>query len=151
MPAPSPKLTVAVSPPDSKDRVRWLIEKATELGIWRIRWLRAAHTQGRIPRHDRCVAWMIGAVEQSRAAWYTQVDDAWSRLDEIEGPLAAAQSGGVAPSFDSDLTVAVGPEGGWAPGELPDSVVRFGLGDRILRTETAVVALGAIAAARRSS
>ena len=149
--APSPKLTVAVSPPDSKDRVRWLVEKATELGIWRIRWLRAAHTQGRIPRHDRCIAWMIGAVEQSRAAWYTQIDDAWSRLDDLERPLAAAQSGGVFPSFASDLTVAVGPEGGWAPGELPDSVVRFGLGDRILRTETAVAALGAIAAAHRSN
>jgi len=151
VPAPSPKLTVAVSPPDAKDRVRWLVEKATEVGIWRIRWLRVAHTQGRIPRHDRCMAWMIGAVEQSRGAWCTQIDDAWLRLDDLEGPLAAAQSGGVVPSFDSDLTVAVGPEGGWAPGELADSVVRFGLGNRILRTETAVVAFGAVAAATRGS
>lgn len=149
VPAPSPKLTVAVSPPDAKDRVRWLVEKSTELGIWRIRWLQTAHTQGRIPRHDRCMAWMIGAVEQSRGAWCTEIDEAWSRIEDLEGPVAAAQSGGVVPTFDSDLTVAVGPEGGWAPGELPDSITRFGLGDRILRTETAVVALGAVAATFR--
>jgi len=146
---PSPRLTIAVSPPDSKDRVRWLVEKATELGVSRIRWLRTAFTQGRVPRHDRCVSWMIGAVEQSRGAWLTDIDDAWCGIDDLEDPWVAAQSGGAAPHIDRDLTVAIGPEGGWAPGELPEGIGLVHLGDRILRTETAAVAVAVVAALDR--
>lgn len=146
VPRPSPRITLAVAPPDSKDRVRWLVEKSTELGIARLRWLRSAHTQGRVPRHDRCVAWMIGAVEQSRGAWLTEIDDSWSSFDDLDEPWVAAQSGGTAPRFERDTTVAVGPEGGWAPGELPDGIGRIHLGDRILRTETAAVAVAVAAA-----
>lgn len=146
VPQPSPRITLAVSPPDSKDRVRWLVEKSTELGISRIRWLRSAYTQGRVPRHDKCVSWMIGAIEQSRGAWLTDIDEGWSTLHDLDGPWVAAQSGGTTPRLDRDMTVAIGPEGGWAPGELPEGVGRIHLGDRILRTETAAVAVAVAAA-----
>ncbi len=92
---------------------------------------------------------MIGAVEQSRGAWLTDIDDAWCGIDDLEGPWVAAKSGGAALQIDRDLTVAIGPEGGWAPGELPEGVGLVHLGDRILRTETAGIAVAVVAALDR--
>jgi 16S rRNA U1498 N3-methylase RsmE len=40
--------------------------------------------------------------------------------------------------------VVIGPEGGWASGEVPDDVALWGLGDTVLRVETAAL----VAAAR---
>ena len=125
------------------------MEKATELGVWRLRWLRTAHGQGRIPKRDRSFAWMIGALEQSRGAWLTRIDHDWSTLDDLPPGWSAAESGGDEPVFGSDATVAVGPEGGGAPPALPASAARADLGSRILRTETAVLALAALAGVPR--
>jgi 16S rRNA U1498 N3-methylase RsmE len=40
--------------------------------------------------------------------------------------------------------VVIGPEGGWAEGEVPDDAQRWDLGDTVLRLETAAL----VAAAR---
>ena len=56
--------------------------------------------------------------------------------------------GGGAPAAVSGVTLLVGPEGGWTEGEVAAAeragFVRFGAGPRVLRTETAAVALLAI-------
>jgi 16S rRNA U1498 N3-methylase RsmE len=44
----------------------------------------------------------------------------------------------------SARTVVIGPEGGWAPDEIPDDAVVWDLGDTVLRLETAAL----VAAAR---
>jgi len=36
-------------------------------------------------------------------------------------------------------TVVIGPEGGWAPGEIPDTMRRWSLGSTVLRVETAAI------------
>lgn len=136
-PMPS-RLTVAVAPPDSRDRQRWMIEKATELGAWRIRWLRTQYGQGRVPRPDKAQAWMTAALEQSRRTWATAVDDEWSTFADL-GEFSAADAGGEAQMPESPATIAIGPEGGWAPEELDDTVPRVSLSRHILRTETAVL------------
>ncbi len=46
----------------------------------------------------------------------------------------------VAPRGDGICVVLVGPEGGFAPGEVPSDAVPASLGDSILRVETAAVA-----------
>jgi 16S rRNA U1498 N3-methylase RsmE len=58
--------------------------------------------------------------------------------------VAAADPGGTFPSDWRPRTVVIGPEGGWAPGEIPESVTRLDLGTTILRVETAAL----VAAAR---
>lgn len=40
--------------------------------------------------------------------------------------------------------ILIGPEGGWADGELPAGLVRVGLGPTVLRTETAAVAAATV-------
>lgn len=133
-------LTVAVAAPASRDRTRVLVEKLAELGVARIRWLRTAHGEGRPPRPDRSRAWAAGALEQSRGAWATAVDDVPSTWSDLDPPvLAAVPGGGPPPGRGRSVTVAIGPEGGWAGGEVPPGVATLDLGPRILRVETAAI------------
>jgi 16S rRNA (uracil1498-N3)-methyltransferase len=133
-------VTLAVAPPANKDRLRFLVEKACELGAVRIRWISSRYGQGRPPRADKAHQWAVGALEQSRGARLTVVDDDMTAIDRLTGTLLAAdQSGSGLPSVDGPVTLLIGPEGGWAPGEISESIPRIGLGDRVLRTETAAV------------
>jgi RsmE family RNA methyltransferase len=60
-----------------------------------------------------------------------------------------ADAGGRPPSLDHP-TVLVGPEGGWHPDERAQLPERVGLGDHILRAETAAIAAGSLLTALRS-
>jgi len=64
-------------------------------------------------------------------------------------PVALAQPGGTTPRLDRPV-VAVGPEGGFSPGELRHAPVTVGLGPTVLRAETAAVAAGVLMAALRA-
>lgn len=136
-------LTLAVAPPDSKERVRWLVEKATELGVSRVRWLKTTYGQGRLPQPDRARSWMVAAVQQSRRSFVTEIDDSWTTLEEL-GDVSVAEQGGAQLQPMRRSTVAIGPEGGWAPGEINGYLPRVSLGEGVLRTETAAIAVAAV-------
>lgn len=155
-PTPTSWLALAVAPPDSKDRVRWLVEKSTELGVGRLRWIQTTYGQGRLPPVARTHGWMIAALQQSRRAFVMEIDSSWSRFDDLTNVVVADQSGvrfapGIVHGQTGEYTVAIGPEGGWAPDEISESVTRVSLGDGVLRTETAAIAVAAILAAERAS
>lgn len=142
-PEPVAALTLAVAPPDSKERVRWMVEKSTELGVLRIRWLRTRFGQGRLPRPEKAEAWMQGALEQSRGSRVTIIDSGWSELADL-GEYVAAERTGDSFRPSGSVTVAIGPEGGWAPSEIPPATPIVSLGDAVLRSETAAIAAAAI-------
>lgn len=75
MPRPSPTLSVAVAPPHSVDRVRFIVEKLGELGADRLLWLTSDFGQARAPRADKSMQWARGALEQSRGAWLMTISD----------------------------------------------------------------------------
>jgi 16S rRNA (uracil1498-N3)-methyltransferase len=137
---PPIRVTVAVALPDSRDRQRFLVEKLAELGVERIRWLDTRYGEGRPPAAGRARKWADAGLEQSRGAWRTMVDDAPVPLAGLEGMVWAAVPGAPPmPAPPSRLTLAIGPEGGWAPDDLPAGVLPVGLGERVLRVETAAV------------
>ena len=137
---PAPRLTVAVAVPASKDRARFLVEKLGELGVDRIAWLETRHGKERPPRVTRATSWLISALEQSRGAWLTDITAEAVLLDELQGHVWFADAQGMAPGRPpSALTLVVGPEGGWAPGEIPDTATVVSLSDRVLRVETAAI------------
>jgi 16S rRNA (uracil1498-N3)-methyltransferase len=149
------------------DKLDWIIEKATELGVARIVLAPAERSVVRLQgeRRERRLAHLrllaIAACEQcgrNRVPAVTAVDtlaaalvasgsDAWLILaPEAALPLAEA-----APAASTALLV--GPEGGFTPeeiaaaGQLGCRPVR--LGPRVLRTETAgIAALAALQALR---
>jgi 16S rRNA (uracil1498-N3)-methyltransferase len=142
MPRPS-DLVVVAAPPDNRDRSRFMVEKLSELGVAELRFLETEHGQGRPPRPDRAHSWAVSGLEQSRGAWLLRIPENPVTLATLERPFAVCDTGGSS-EWPSARTVVIGPEGGWAPGEVPEDAQLWDLGDTILRLETAVL----VAAAR---
>jgi len=140
------------------DRMEWIIQKATELGVAEVRPVvttrtdaaaRPALTGARQERWDRVAS---GAAEQCGRAVVPNVA-ATCRLAELlvevfDGRrLIFCESGGAPlrslPAAPAAL-VLVGPPGGWEPSEIDQATSagfeRLALGPRILRTETAAIA-----------
>jgi 16S rRNA (uracil1498-N3)-methyltransferase len=139
-----PAVTIAVAPPKATDRVRFLVEKLAELGVDRIAWLRTAHGEGRPPSPAKTAAWATMALEQSRAAWRTEVAGSMNIGDLPDGAIYADPGGGPwdageLRSAGQSLVVAIGPEGGFAPGEIPAGAPCVRLSERVLRVETAAI------------
>ncbi|HLY46735.1 MAG TPA: 16S rRNA (uracil(1498)-N(3))-methyltransferase [Stellaceae bacterium] len=149
--------------PIRRFRLDWLVEKATELGVAALLPVRTARTQPERLNRERLRALAIAAAEQCERLSVPQIREpapleqliaqwpASRRLvlcDETGGgtPIAAALAG-VAPG--APAAVLVGPEGGFtereldALGKLP-IVNRVGLGPRVLRAETAALAVLAV-------
>lgn len=142
VPRPS-DLTVVAAPPDSKDRARFLVEKLSEIGVAELRFLRTEHGQGRPPRGDKAYSWAVSGLEQSRGAWLISIPEESVTFSDLQPPFVVCDPAG---SKEQPLarTVVIGPEGGWADGEVPGDTQRWNLGDTILRLETAAL----VAAAR---
>lgn len=139
------QLTLAVAPPASKDRQRFLVEKLAEIGVARLLWLETRHGKNRITSASRVLSWILAAVEQSRGAWLMEASTDLVRLNDLEGRLLICRPGGKSGPIQADVVV-IGPEGGFAEGELPQGVHLWDLGPNVLRVETAAI----VAAARLS-
>ena len=153
-PLPEVHLLVPVA---DRERMLWLAEKCTELGLttWRpVLWRRSRSVSPRgegIAFQAKVRARMISALEQSGNAWLPSIHPdatperalaaapAGSRilLDQAGDPLLAHR-----PS--APAVIALGPEGGFEPSER-EALVAAGfipasMGSTILRFETAGVA-----------
>ena len=152
--APAPLLTVAVAPPKSRERQRFLVEKLTELGVARLVWLTSRRGEGRPPKSAKAISWAVAALQQSRRC----------HLMAIEGPVppshvpgrgarwvadAAGVAVGEAQAADP-LVLLIGPEGGFDQEELDPDWLRIRLSDGILRVETAATTGAAVLLAPRS-
>lgn len=141
-PRSDPIVTVAVAPPKG-DRLDMLVTKGTEIGVDRIIVVEAERsvvrwTHERAVRHlERLRLLAREASCQSRRVW----------LPEISGPVAAAALLPTAVAAEpggrlldrTDTVVAVGPEGGWSPGEVASASGLVSLGPNVLRVETAAI------------
>jgi 16S rRNA (uracil1498-N3)-methyltransferase len=137
VPRPSP-LTLAVAPPASRDRCRFLVEKLSELGVARLVWLSTNRGEGRIPHVGKSSLWAVSALEQSRGGWLIDVGTDLVSWGDLDRPLVVAVPGGGSEIFEV-RTVAIGPEGGLDSAEIPPDAASIDLGSTILRVETAAV------------
>ncbi len=142
-------LTVAVAPLHRMERARFLVEKLAELGVGRLVWLTTRFTNGRAPRPDKAASWAVSALEQSGGAHLMEIEgpSTWENLDSSASLIVAAHGGGTIDSAvpaNRDITVVIGPEGGLAADETPRDALLLGLGETILRTETAAVVAAGI-------
>lgn len=130
------------------DRVDWLVQKSTELGVDRILLMDAEYSVVRW-KPDRAAKHLVRlqriadeATRQSRRVWRTLVSGPVPAL-EVLSEAAMAEPGGTPIRGDEEI-IAVGPEGGWSSSETALSSRRVGLGANILRVETAGVAATAL-------
>jgi 16S rRNA (uracil1498-N3)-methyltransferase len=173
----APKITLALAI-FKFDRMDWAIEKCTEIGVARIIPVIARRTDAHLAtaarkRHERWQRIVRQAAEQSRRSEPPEIA-APVKLKDLggDGMLAAdalrvvldeslagsdgetrlgevLQSHSFGVESGDEVTLAVGPEGGWADGELSwfyeEGWVAASLGDTILRAETAAIVATALA------
>ena len=154
---PRPCFThVAVAPTKNLDRMEWFVEKAVEVGVERISFLRCARSERRELKLERLEKIAISALKQSGQAWLPQLDELQdfgafvagvapettfiAHLEEGER-TALTQVAGAGPG----CCVLIGPEGDFTPQEIALAVARgirpVTLGASRLRTETAALAV----------
>ena len=147
---------VAVAPTKNIERIEWLVEKATELGIDRFTPLLAEHSERKNIKLERLVRLVESASAQSQKARLAVVDDLTPFEKFVEqypaGWIAHCGGGDKTPlkqaALSTDYRVLIGPEGDFSPREVALALEKgykaLSLGDERLRTETA--ALLAVAA-----
>lgn len=149
-------LTLGVALPKG-DRQRWLIEKMVELGVASLTPLVTERSdRGGLRGVDKLSRYVIEASKQcgrNRLMAIQQPEEwsAWGRAATVEDELRWVADPGGEPLADVPLAtgsafrLAIGPEGGWTAAEI--EMARdggwqiIGLGPRILRIETAALAL----------
>jgi 16S rRNA (uracil1498-N3)-methyltransferase len=148
--APTRTITIAAAMPKG-DRLDWMVQKVTELGVDRLVLLHAEHSVVRWKpdriEHQLARLQRIAdeALRQSRRVQRMTIDAPVPAMDVL-GQFVAAEPGGRTLRA-GDTAVAVGPEGGWSASELAVCRDRIDLGPTILRTETAAVAVSALCVA----
>ncbi len=141
-------------------RRSWLLEKAVELGVWKIILWQARHSQGRTRDavQDNWQAKMIAGAKQCENPWLPGLEFVHGGVDELvhcsrslDSRILLWEEEDQAMLMDyyqqhrpEEKIIVVGPEGGLA-GEEVDSLTRAGftslsLGPRVLRWETAALA-----------
>ena len=169
----APKITLALAI-FKFDRMDWAIEKCTEIGVARIIPIIARRTDAHLAsaagkRRERWQRIVRQASEQSRrpappeiAAPVKQKDlggDGVLAADALRVVLAESLAGSEGDtrlgeilqshSLAGEVALAIGPEGGWADGELTwfyeAGWIAASLGDTILRAETAAIVASALA------
>jgi 16S rRNA (uracil1498-N3)-methyltransferase len=147
-----------LAPIGDRDRMLWLVEKATELGVtsWQaVRWRRSLSVG---PRGDgdgfraKVRARMRGALEQSGGAWLPEVLPELSPAEAAaaapaEGErylLTAGAPGMLRGAVEAPVTIVLGPEGGIADDEAAlftgAGFRAVSVGPNVMRFETAGVA-----------
>jgi len=130
------------------DRLDWMVQKVTELGVDRLVLLHADHSAvrwkpDRVDRHlARLQRIADEALRQSRRVVRLTIE-APVRAVDVLGDFVIAEPGGRSLTR-TDNAVAVGPEGGWTKDEMAAARDRIDLGPTILRTETAAVAVSTL-------
>ena len=154
-PAGWPRITIGFALPKA-DRPEWIVQKLTEVGVDDIIVLYTARSVTRWDdeRVDRQLAKLARiareAAMQSRRLFLPLINGP-VRLDAALGDgVALAETDG-GPLALASPTVLIGPEGGWTDAELIATPAHVGLGDTILRVETAALAAAAGLVALRTS
>lgn len=149
-------LTLAVGLLKNRDRMEWLAEKATEIGIGKLIWMHTVRSERGKIRLDRMDAIVAAAMKQSLQVWKPAVEmadmhDVMNRAGQQNQQILMAheqaeESFGLA-GFQTDkpTLLLVGPEGGFTREEV-ENVVKIGgksllISDNRLRTETAALTL----------
>lgn len=147
-------LEIAIAPTKLNERTEWFLEKATEIGIDRVRLFTSYHSERRAANVERFQKVMVAAMKQSIKSRLPKIDDitpfdklvkqpfegqkfiAWID-DDVKDCLCNLYHKG------ENVLVLIGPEGDFSPEEVAlakeNGFVPCSLGDARLRTETAAM------------
>ncbi|MES2380376.1 MAG: 16S rRNA (uracil(1498)-N(3))-methyltransferase [Bacteroidota bacterium] len=150
-------LHLVVAPTKNFDRMDWMLEKCTEIGIDEITFIEAENSERDKINKERSEKILVQSIKQSKQYWLPQLNNiislkellsketvqttkfiAWCKTETTQG-LAKH----LLQSKDYSIMVLIGPEGDFTDNELAQceakGFIPVSLGNTILRTETAAM------------
>jgi len=149
-------LHLAIAPTKLIDRIEWMTEKLTEVGIDELSFLDCQFSERKVVKQPRIEKIVVSAMKQSRKGWKPVVNEMVRFSDFISAPREGRKY--IAhcyeeiprtylfdelnrPAPTADATVLIGPEGDFSIDEVRQAMdagyVSVHLGPSRLRTETA--------------
>ena len=147
-------LHLAVAPTKNIERMEWMLEKATEIGIDEVSFPICQRSERKELKLDRLDKIVTAAVKQSIKAYHPILNKPVSYTQFIKRPFAGQQFiahcvDGEKAGLRSELEtggrylILIGPEGDFTPNEISDALNNgfkaITLGQSRLRTETAAL------------
>ena len=145
---------VAVAPPKSFNRVEWMVEKLTEIGVRKIIFIQTSNSERNKIRMERLENKIISAMKQCNSLFKTEIEGIIKIKDfvkkyKFENKYVAdinSRSEFFEKKINENSVILIGPEGDLTNGELSmlknEGYQGITLGNMILRTETAAVVGG---------
>jgi 16S rRNA (uracil1498-N3)-methyltransferase len=148
---PKNTLHLAIAPTKNMDRLEWMIEKATEIGVDKITLLKCKNNERKVVKMERLEKILLSAMKQSQRYYLPELID----LTPIQKFMEKHPNGGIAHCYDNDSNkehianwkaegpILIGPEGDFTLEEVnlakENGYTTIDLGKNRLRTETAAV------------
>ena len=150
------RVQLAIAPTKMMDRIEWMMEKVTEVGLDEVSFLNCQFSERRLVKIPRLEKIMISAVKQSHKAWATKLNEIVTFDTFIQQPREGRKY--IAHCYEEvprtylfdelqkssvydETTVLIGPEGDFSIDEVRQAVdagfISVHLGKSRLRTETA--------------
>ncbi len=148
-------ITIAVAPTKHMDRMEWMTEKLTEIGISRLVPLLCRYSERKEIKIDRLVKTAVSAMKQSLKATLPEIDEMTPFRQFITADRSELKF--IACCFDDmprqllsnlyvpgkSVTIMIGPEGDFTSEEVKAAFeagfIPVSFGDARLRTETAAI------------
>jgi 16S rRNA (uracil1498-N3)-methyltransferase len=140
---------LAIAPTKNMERMEWLAEKVTEMGITHLTLLQCRNNERKQVKLDRLQRILISAMKQSQRLHLPKLDDLYNFNDFVQsfpnGLIAHCSEGSKEPiqalSKENKGPILIGPEGDFTKEEvdfaLQNGYKSITLGKNRLRTETA--------------
>ena len=161
-----PKIEIAVAPTKNADRIEWMVEKLTEMGIDRFTPLKCEHSERKNINQERLNRIAVSAMKQSLKATCPEIDELTSFQQYVNEPFEGDK---FICYCDNDkpretlldlkyskrpVRILIGPEGDFSKEEVEEAFKMnykpITLGESRLRTETAgLIACADVHAVRR--
>ena len=153
-------LHIAIAPTKNFDRMDWMLEKCTEIGITEITFIETENSERNKINMERCEKILIQSIKQSKQYWLPKLNNIISfkhfvtnqKTNELNGLIAWCNEHTKTINEVIDLKkstlLLIGPEGDFTELEvklaLEYNFKTISLGQNILRTETAAIYATAI-------
>ncbi len=145
-----PETHLAIAPTKSSDKIEWLVEKASELGIQKISFITCQNNERKKINYARLDKIIVSSAKQSGRLHLLQIEESISFKDFIEkhpkGLIAHCRNSKKTSlsSIQHQYPILIGPEGDFIKEEI-ELAIKSGyeaisLGKQRLRTETAGIA-----------
>lgn len=147
-------LHIAIAPTKNIDRTEWFIEKAVEVGIDKITFIKSEHSERKAVNMDRIMKIAVSAAKQSLKGTLPEINGMTDFNDFVRA--ATEKNRLIAHCYDTPKTmlkdirtydesclIMIGPEGDFSEKEIAEAAecgfAPVSLGENRLRTETAAL------------